>query len=131
MYQFYLKISKINEKVNTVFISPETLTSYFDGVALSKRNAGQGSVFYVWSFSCNESLSQAVRKWFLRPNVIYRLKSNIQRICRRIPLILDKYYIMIVMQKLKFMQEFTFAINVECLHSSLHAKLLMHNCARA
>ena len=38
---------------------------------------------------------------------------------------------MIVMQKLKFMQEFTFAINVEYLHSSLHAKLLMHNCARA
>ena len=38
---------------------------------------------------------------------------------------------MIVMQKIKFMQEFTFANNVECLHSSLHAKLLMHNCARA
>ena len=38
---------------------------------------------------------------------------------------------MIVMQKLKFMQEFIFAINVECLHSSLHAKLLMHNCACA
>ena len=29
------------------------------------------------------------------------------------------------------MQEFTSAINVECLHSSLQAKLLMHNCARA
>ena len=29
------------------------------------------------------------------------------------------------------MQEFTSAINVACLHSSLHAKLLMHNCARA
>ena len=48
-----------------------------------------------------------------------------------IPLVLDKYNIMIVMQKLKFMQEFTFAINVECLQSSLHAKLLMYNCARA
>ena len=48
-----------------------------------------------------------------------------------IPLILDKCNIIIVMQKLKFMHEFTFAINVECLHSSLHAKLLMHNCARA
>ena len=47
------------------------------------------------------------------------------------PLILDKYNIMTVMQKLKFMQEFTSAINVECLHSSLQAKLLMHNCARA
>ena len=41
-----------------------------------------------------------------------------------------KENIMIGMQKLKFMQEFTFAINVDCLHSSLHAKLLMHNCAR-
>ena len=29
------------------------------------------------------------------------------------------------------MQEFTFAINVECLHSSLHAKLLVHNCTQA
>ena len=48
-----------------------------------------------------------------------------------IPLILDKCNIIIAMQKLKFMQEFTFAINVECLHSSLYAKLLMHNCARA
>ena len=38
---------------------------------------------------------------------------------------------MVVMQKLYFMQEFTFDINVECLHSSLHAKLLMHNFARA
>ena len=36
-----------------------------------------------------------------------------------------------VMQKLKFMQEFTSAIYVECLHSSLQAKLLMRNCARA
>ena len=38
---------------------------------------------------------------------------------------------MIVMQKLKFMQEFILAINVEYLHSSLHANLRMHNCARA
>ena len=38
-------------------------------------------------------------------------------------LILGKCIILIVLQKLKFMQEFTFAINV--------AKLLMHNCARA
>ena len=37
----------------------------------------------------------------------------------KIPLTLDKYSIMTVMQKLKFMQEFTSAINVECLHSSL------------
>ena len=48
-----------------------------------------------------------------------------------IPLILDKYNIMVVMQKVRFMQEFTFVINVECLHSSLHAKLLTHSCARA
>ena len=82
MYQFYLKISKINEKLNTIFISPETLTSYFD-VALNKRNAGQGSVFYVWSFSCNDSMSPAVRKGFRRLIVIYRQKSNVQRICRR------------------------------------------------
>ena len=45
-------------------------------------------------------------------------------------LIMDTHNIMIEMQKLKFMQEFTSAINVECLHSSLQAKLLMHNCAR-
>ena len=37
----------------------------------------------------------------------------------------------IMMQELRFTQEFTFAVNVEGLHSSLHAKLLMHNCARA
>ena len=48
-----------------------------------------------------------------------------------IPLFVDKNNIMIAMRKLKFMQEFTFAINVECLHSSLQAKLLMHNCAHA
>ena len=81
MYQFYPKIGKINAKVNKIFISPETLTSYFD-VALNKRNAGQGSVFYVWSFSCNDALSLADRKRFLRLNVIYRLKSNVLRICR-------------------------------------------------
>ena len=49
----------------------------------------------------------------------------------KFPLISDKYNIMIVMQKLNWMQEFTSAINVECLHSSLEAKLPMHNCARA
>ena len=38
-------------------------------------------------------------------------------------LILNQYNIMIAMQKLKFKQEFTSAINVECLHSSLQAKL--------
>ena len=54
MYHFYLKISKINEKVNTIFISPKILTSYFD-VALNKRNAGQGTVFRVKLFSCNVS----------------------------------------------------------------------------
>ena len=48
-----------------------------------------------------------------------------------IPLILDKYNIMIVVQKLKSMREITSAINVEYLHSSLQAKLLMHDCARA
>ena len=48
----------------------------------------------------------------------------------KFPLILDKYNIMIAMQKLKFKQEFTSPINVECLHSSLQAKLLTQNCAR-
>ena len=65
MYQFYLQIGKINAKVNKIFISPETLTSYFD-VALNKSNAGQGFVFYVWLFSCKDSISLAVRKQFLR-----------------------------------------------------------------
>ena len=36
----------MNETVSTIFISPETSTSYFD-VALNKRDAGQGSVFYI------------------------------------------------------------------------------------
>ena len=55
IYQFYLKISKINEKVNKIFISPEMLTSYF-GVKLNKRNAGQWAVFHVWLFSCHNSM---------------------------------------------------------------------------
>ena len=38
---------------------------------------------------------------------------------------------MIEMQKLKCMQEFTFAINVECLYSSLQERLPKRNCARA
>ena len=29
------------------------------------------------------------------------------------------------------MQEYTLAINIECVHGSLQAKLLMHNCAHA
>ena len=70
------------KKVNKIFISPETFTAHFD-VALNKRNGGQGSVLYVWSFSCNDSISLAVRKRFLRQDVIYQLKSNVLRICRR------------------------------------------------
>ena len=46
MYQFYLQIGTINAKANKIFISPETLTSYFD-VVLNIRNAGQGSIFYA------------------------------------------------------------------------------------
>ena len=49
----------------------------------------------------------------------------------KFPLILDKFNIVIVMQKIKLMQEFVLAIIVQGLHSSLQAKLLMHNCARA
>ena len=60
MYRFYLKISKINEKVN-IFFSPETLTSYVD-VALDKRDAGEGHVFCIWLFLSNGSTSLAVRK---------------------------------------------------------------------
>ena len=70
MNQFYLKISTFNENINTIFISPVTLTSYFD-VALNKRNAGQGSAFGVWLCSCNDSISLGVRKRFQRLNVIY------------------------------------------------------------
>ena len=135
MYQLYLKIGKINEKVKTIFILLETLTFSFD-VALNKRNASQGYVFCVWLFSCNDSVSLAIRKRFLRLNVIYRLQSVFADVDIgatkhnfNIALNFDNYNIMIVMQKLKFMQEFTFAINVKCLHSSLQAKLLMHNCA--
>ena len=49
------------EKVNTIFISPETLTSYFD-VKLNKRNAGLGAVFRVWLSSCHYSMFLAVTK---------------------------------------------------------------------
>ena len=98
MYQFYLKIGKINKN---------TSTSYFD-VALNKRDAGQGSVFYVWTFSCKDSICLAVTKRFLRLNDIYRLKrtSNvfvdvyvgIKNHNFNTLLILDKCNIMIVMQ---------------------------------
>ena len=64
-------------------------------------------------------------------NVFFDVNNGIKNRNFNIPLILDKCNIMLVMQKIKFMQEFTFAIDVECLQSSLHAKLLMHNCARA
>ena len=45
----------------------------------------------------------------------------------KFPLILNKYNTMVVMQKIKSIQEFTSAINVECLDSSLQAKLLEVN----
>ena len=48
-----------------------------------------------------------------------------------IPLILNKFNIVVIMKKIKFMQELSCAISVDCLHCSLLAKLLMHNCARA
>ena len=67
-------------------------------------------------------MSLAVRKRVLRPNVNNRLQSNVQRICRlqrrrkesnfNILLILEKYNSMIVMQKLKCLQDFTSNINV-------------------
>ena len=88
---------------------------------------------------CNDSMSLAVRKLFLRLNGVseYNRTSNVfvdvnfgvKNHNFKFSPILDKYNIMIVTQKLK-MQEFTSAINVECLHSSLRAKLLLHNCTR-
>ena len=63
MYQFYLKLSKINEKVRTIFISHLTLMSYFD-VALDKRNTAEGAVFRVRLFSCNDSMPLAVKNGF-------------------------------------------------------------------
>ena len=66
-----------------------------------------------------------------KSNVFVDVNVGIKNHNFNIPLILDKCHIMIVMQKLKFVQEFTFAIHVECLQSSLHAKLLMHSCAHA
>ena len=74
---------------------------------------------------CQKTVSETKCYLFVDVNV------GIKNLNFIIPLILDRYNIMIVMQKLKFMQEFIFAINVECIHSSLHAKLLMRNCARA
>ena len=64
-------------------------------------------------------------------NVFFDVNLGVKNHNIKSSLILDKYNIMIVMQKIKFKQEFTFAINVECLHNSLQARLLMHNCARA
>ena len=51
-------------------------------------------------------------------NVFVDLNVDVKHHNFKFSLILDKYNIMIVMQKLKFMQEFSYAINVECLHSS-------------
>ena len=64
-------------------------------------------------------------------NVFVDVNVGVKNHNFKFPLILDKYTIMIVLQKLKFMQEFTSDINVECLHNSLQAKLLMRNCACA
>ena len=58
------------KKVNTIFISSEKLTLYFD-VVLHKSNAGQEAVFRACLFPCNDSMSLAVRQWCLRLNVIF------------------------------------------------------------
>ena len=79
--------------------------------------------------SCQKTVSET--KCYLSTKFELLTNLSIKNHNLNIPLILDKCNIMVEMQKLKFMQEFTFAINVECLHSSLHAKLLMHNCAGA
>ena len=64
-------------------------------------------------------------------NVFVDVNVSVKNHNFKFSLILDQYNMMTVMQKLKFMQEFTSAINVKCLHSSLQAKFLMHNSARA
>ena len=64
-------------------------------------------------------------------NVFGDVNVGVQNYNFKFPLIWDQYNIIIVVRNLKFIQEFTSAINVKCLHSSLQAKLLMHNCARA
>ena len=55
-------------------------------------------------------------------NVFVDVKVGTKNHNFNIPVILDKYNNTLIMQKLKFMLDFTFAINVECLHNSLHAK---------
>ena len=69
--------------------------------------------------------------WSRTSNVFVHVNVGVKNHNFEFLLILDEYTIVIVMQKLKFMQEFISAINVECLHNSLLAKLLMLNCARA
>ena len=79
-------------------------------VVLNKRHAGQAIVFCILCFSLNDSMFLAVRKRFLRRHVFYRLDrtSNVfvdvhvgqKNHNFNIPLILDKYNIMIVMQQL-------------------------------
>ena len=64
-------------------------------------------------------------------NIFVDIKVGVKNHNFKFPLILDKYTTIIVLQKLKFMQELTSAISVECLLSSLQARLLMHNCACA
>ena len=64
-------------------------------------------------------------------NVFLDVNVGVKNHNFKFPLILDEYNVMIIVQKLKFKHEFTSAFNVECLHSSLKAKLLMHNSARA
>ena len=77
MYQFYL-ISKINVNGNMIFMSTMMLMSV-SAVALNYHTAIQGSVFYVWLFSCNNSMSPNIRKCFLGLKVIKRLQMYRQR----------------------------------------------------
>ena len=48
-------------------------------------------------------------------NIFIDVNVGVKNHSFKFPLILDNCNSMIVMQKLKFMQEFTSAINVECL----------------
>ena len=64
-------------------------------------------------------------------NVFVDVNVRVKNRNFKFPLILEKYNIIIVMQKSKFKQEFTFAFKVDRLHCNLQAELQMHNCPLA
>ena len=97
----------MNEKVNTIFISPVTFTSDFD-VALNTRNAGQGSVFcviiYIQRFKvidCQETVSEpkCYQSTMIERPTYLSTSLSAQRITFSIfLLIFNKYNVMIILQ---------------------------------